>query len=735
MKHDVFISYSRKDTSVARLIYETLMENNVSCFMDTEDISGGQEFSDLLAEEIENSSIFLFLGSANSYAAKWTIKELHFAIDSKDKKAILPYCIDNAPIPRDIRILISDLNIRNIQEHPIETVLLKDVQLMLEKLAPKAGKEDLPMVRTLIADITSSQHSKQYNIELLTNLGKFNWNNRSISSSEANRPKEAKEYFLAALGLLKHNLSQKEFGEDRQVADLYQTIADIEKYLHHTSEAEKYYCEAVQRYRKLRVSSYVGGSAIECLLKLIETRIALKEYDLAEKNCLEAKEMFSTSSRSGVYYTPHDAQMLCELWGDILKEQGRKEDAIHPYDEVLALFRDRAKNDKKDFPKMLSLFAQSNIKYGNLAKAELYLKEATTLTDENLGSLLELARLYEMMGKQDDAVVISRQCFKLVMKRNVLDQQPLRERLENIVGQVVPHLDKAKLFEEAEECYQLALSKFKVDCFGDPSSCVPRLRKLYESYADWLFKHNRYAKALSYIKLLLPEMKATTASHVRVVVRYAQNLFMLGMENEATKLLNTTLDNARASLVSPYNISDIYYVIKGFQSIHFNSAAASFKQFLLDNFLNLEIKDKDAQASYFTALGWFLMLLEEYDQARKPLEKALELSDKENRSNALNNLGRLYASIGLYDEAEKLLREAFTYFDGADKKDSRVLAGLAESQSYMGLLYLNQGNPAAATVYLEQALSNYKEYSRLSDSRKEDIEQTEQWLEKAKANL
>ena len=92
MKHDVFISYSRKDSPTARLVYETLMENNVSCFMDTEDISGGQEFLGRLAEEIENSSIFLFLGSANSYTSTWTIKELHYAIDLKDK-LIIPYCI------------------------------------------------------------------------------------------------------------------------------------------------------------------------------------------------------------------------------------------------------------------------------------------------------------------------------------------------------------------------------------------------------------------------------------------------------------------------------------------------------------------------------------------------------------------------------------------------------------------------------------------------------------------
>ena len=159
------------------------------------------------------------------------------------------------------------------------------------------------------------------------------------------------------------------------------------------------------------------------------------------------------------------------------------------------------------------------------------------------------------------------------------------------------------------------------------------------------------------------------------------------------------------------------------------------KQFIIDNCLPIEEKNKDDLLMYYTDLGWLLMYFEEYQYARGPLEKALELSGKEDRPNALNNLGRLYASIGLYDEAEKLLREVFTYYEGVSKKDPQALAELAESQSYMGLLYLNQGNPDAATVYLEQALSNYKEYSRTSDSRKDAIEQTGKWLEKAKASL
>lgn len=739
MKHDVFISYSRKDSPTARLVYETLMENNVSCFMDTEDISGGQEFLGRLAEEIENSSIFLFLGSANSYTSTWTIKELHYAIDLKDK-LIIPYCIDNAPVPREIKIVISDLNIRNIQEHPIETVLLKDVQLMLEKLAPKTGKEDLSMVKSVIGSIISSQHTKQYNIDLLTRLGDFNWNKRFRGSSEANRPKEAKEYYSSAIQLCREHYGQKRFGEDRQVANLFALIADIEKDSNHTDEAEKNYSEAIQRFRIIwSRSSSPNSSLIDCLLSLVEIRIEKKEYSLAEEHCLEIKDLLSDSPRISLYSISQKALRLCELWGEILREQGKGIEAANLYDEVLSLFRNNEKREDNGFGKMLFEFAKSSIKNEDLANAERYLKEAISLDNEYLEALLELARLYKRMNKQANAISAYNQCFELVMKNSFLDYS-FATRTEDVVREVAKYLNSVKRYDEVDNCFLLAIAKFKVDLFTAKTSSA-RIGNLYEPYADWLFDHKRYSEALSYYKeceqlLQMPNaVSSPTEKRFWLAAKKTRCLFLIGMEKVALSCLETALDNSRDALGSSDTVSMFYNVAKMMRSSHLNLAVNLIKQFVIDNCLSIEEKNRDGLSMYYTNLGWFLMDFEEYQYARKPLEKALELSSKEDRPNALNNLGRLYASIGLYDEAEKLLREASTYNEGLAKTDPQALGELAESQSYMGLLYLNQGNPAAATVYLEQALNNYKEFSRTSDSRKEDIEQTEQWLEKAKANL
>ena len=143
MRYDVFISYSRKDAEIADQICEALKENNITYFIDTEDISGGEEFSPVLAENIGRCMLFLFLGSKNSYESKWTPKELHFALNHKDNIAIIPYLIDEEPLPERIEFGIADLNVRNINEHPIETTLIEDIKKAKENILQKEGKDDL----------------------------------------------------------------------------------------------------------------------------------------------------------------------------------------------------------------------------------------------------------------------------------------------------------------------------------------------------------------------------------------------------------------------------------------------------------------------------------------------------------------------------------------------------------------------------------------------------------------
>lgn len=147
MKYDVFISYSRKDSEVADRVYNALTQAGISCFIDRQDINGGKEFVDVITESIDNSTLFLFLGSGNSYSAKYAPLEARYAFEEKKPESIIPYLIDRTPLPKKFRFYFGSINIRNIIDHPVETVLVDDVLALLGRdkavaqAQPKAEKK------------------------------------------------------------------------------------------------------------------------------------------------------------------------------------------------------------------------------------------------------------------------------------------------------------------------------------------------------------------------------------------------------------------------------------------------------------------------------------------------------------------------------------------------------------------------------------------------------------------
>ena len=130
-KYDIFISYSRKDISVADRICAALEKQRISYFIDRRGVGGGMEFPSVLAEAIQNSKMMLFLASRNSYDSKFTKKEVTFAFNEKPSGCLLPYIIDNSDLPTFLRFTFSDINIRTMEEHPIETVLMQDLCQLL----------------------------------------------------------------------------------------------------------------------------------------------------------------------------------------------------------------------------------------------------------------------------------------------------------------------------------------------------------------------------------------------------------------------------------------------------------------------------------------------------------------------------------------------------------------------------------------------------------------------------
>ena len=102
MKHDIFISYSRKDTAIVDQFVNRLTEAGYRVWIDREGIYSGDQFATSIVEAIENSKILLFFSSANSNASEWTVREIYYALS--EHKTIIPIKIDTAKYDKRVAL-------------------------------------------------------------------------------------------------------------------------------------------------------------------------------------------------------------------------------------------------------------------------------------------------------------------------------------------------------------------------------------------------------------------------------------------------------------------------------------------------------------------------------------------------------------------------------------------------------------------------------------------------------
>lgn len=114
MNQDVFISYSRKDSEVARLICKTFDQCGISYWIDTEGVVGGQSFAERIVPAIKNSKITVFISSESSNQSPYTVKEIVIAFNNS--KHIIPFRIQNISFADTLEFFLCDLNWINAYE-------------------------------------------------------------------------------------------------------------------------------------------------------------------------------------------------------------------------------------------------------------------------------------------------------------------------------------------------------------------------------------------------------------------------------------------------------------------------------------------------------------------------------------------------------------------------------------------------------------------------------------------
>src|SRR5689334_17641105 len=90
---DVFISYSRHDTEIARTIAEHLEHRGHNAFIDYLGIRGGDEFVQVLGQAIDASDAVLVLLSTPAIDSQWVRWEIGWAL--RRHKLMVPVLLES----------------------------------------------------------------------------------------------------------------------------------------------------------------------------------------------------------------------------------------------------------------------------------------------------------------------------------------------------------------------------------------------------------------------------------------------------------------------------------------------------------------------------------------------------------------------------------------------------------------------------------------------------------------
>lgn len=93
-KHDVFISYSTKNSELANKICYLLEQNKLKCWIAPRNIPSGTNYIEEITEGIKSTKIVVLVYSSYSQASKYVNNEINMAFSNN--KPILSFNIDNS---------------------------------------------------------------------------------------------------------------------------------------------------------------------------------------------------------------------------------------------------------------------------------------------------------------------------------------------------------------------------------------------------------------------------------------------------------------------------------------------------------------------------------------------------------------------------------------------------------------------------------------------------------------
>jgi hypothetical protein len=106
MRHKVFISYTSKDTEVAKAVCKALEAEGIRCWIAPRDILPGEEYADAIIEALNTCQLFLVILSEESNSSPQVRREVERAVSKN--LSILTFRIDNTILSKAMEYYLSN---------------------------------------------------------------------------------------------------------------------------------------------------------------------------------------------------------------------------------------------------------------------------------------------------------------------------------------------------------------------------------------------------------------------------------------------------------------------------------------------------------------------------------------------------------------------------------------------------------------------------------------------------
>jgi len=141
--HDIFISYSHKDSRIATTVLSILEQNGIKCWIDYRDAEVGESYAASIVRAIKGCKYFVVLMSSASGASGHVLNEINSAV--KACVTVIPFKIDDAEISDGMEYYLGKTHWLEALTPPLEEHIQKLVNIIRQYDDKGAPSPAFPM--------------------------------------------------------------------------------------------------------------------------------------------------------------------------------------------------------------------------------------------------------------------------------------------------------------------------------------------------------------------------------------------------------------------------------------------------------------------------------------------------------------------------------------------------------------------------------------------------------------